>query len=73
MRQFGRYLAFAVCAGIILAIPDGARADDNAPAPQAAAPAAEPQRRGLPAPFDSPPFPGSDYPLGGSQLIGGVS
>ena len=73
MRRFGRYLAVAVsaaCAGIILAMPGGARADDNAPAPQAAATPAEPQRRGLPAPLDSPPFPGSDWPLGGSQLIG---
>ena len=34
------------------------------------APTAEQQRRGLPAPLDSPPFPGSDWPLGGSQLIG---
>ena len=46
------------------ATPDG----DKAPAQQASA--AEPQRRGLPAPLDSPPFPGSDWPLGGSQLIG---
>ena len=30
----------------------------------------EPQRLGLPAPLDSPPFPTSDWPLGGSQLIG---
>jgi hypothetical protein len=70
MRRSGRYLAIAVsaaCAGLMLAMP-GARADDTRPmAP------AEPQRRGLPAPFDSSPFPGSDYPLGGSQLIGGVS
>ena len=44
--------------------PDG----DKAPAQQAST--AEPQRRGLPAPLDSPPFPGSDWPLGGSQLIG---
>jgi hypothetical protein len=73
MRRPGRYLAIAVgvaCAGLIVGMPDGARADDDAPATQPAAPAAEPQRRGLPAPFDSPPFPGSDYPLGGSQLIG---
>jgi opacity protein-like surface antigen len=30
----------------------------------------EPQRTGLPAPLDSPPFPSGDWPLGGSQLIG---
>ena len=30
----------------------------------------EPQRRGLPAPLDSPPFPSGDWPLGGSQVIG---
>jgi hypothetical protein len=30
----------------------------------------EPQRLGLPAPLDSPPFPTADWPLGGSQLIG---
>jgi hypothetical protein len=52
----------------MLAMLGGARADDTQPMAQA-----EPQRRGLPAPFDSPPFPGSDYPLGGSRLIGGVS
>jgi hypothetical protein len=28
------------------------------------------QRRGLPAPFDDPPFFTSDYQLGGSQLVG---
>jgi outer membrane immunogenic protein len=30
----------------------------------------EPQRTGLPAPLDSPPFPSGDWPLGGTQLIG---
>jgi hypothetical protein len=71
MRRSSRYLAVAVsaaCAGLILGVPDSARAEGQATAQQAAS--AEPQRRGLPAPFDSAPFPGSDYPLGGSQLIG---
>jgi opacity protein-like surface antigen len=30
----------------------------------------QPQRTGLPAPLDSPPFPSGDWPLGGSQVIG---
>src|SRR5262245_12324642 len=30
----------------------------------------EPQRLGLPAPLDSPPFPSGEWPLGGSQVIG---
>lgn len=29
-----------------------------------------PQRRGTPAPIPSPPFPGSDWPIGGTQEIG---
>ncbi len=29
-----------------------------------------PQRRGTPAPISSPPFPASDYPIGGTQVIG---
>jgi hypothetical protein len=73
MRRSRRCSAVAVsaaCAALILGVPAGARADDNAPAQQAAAAPAERQRRGLPAPLDSPPFPGSDWPLGGSQLIG---
>src|SRR6202035_4693746 len=73
MRRSGRYLAIAVGAagaGIILAMPGDARAPERARAPRPAATAGEPQRRGLPAPLDSPPFPGSDWPLGGSQLIG---
>jgi Putative beta-barrel porin-2, OmpL-like. bbp2 len=72
MRRPGRYVAIAVsaaCAGLVVGMCDGVRAEDQAPAQPAAA-TPEPQRRGLPAPFDSPPFPGSDYPLGGSQLIG---
>jgi len=40
------------------------------PAPQSNKSEAEPQRLGLPAPLDSPPFPTADWPLGGSQLIG---
>jgi hypothetical protein len=38
------------------------------PAPATAAPA--PARRGLPSPFDSPPFPNSDWSYGGSPVIG---
>lgn len=30
----------------------------------------EPPRRGLPSPLDSPPFPSSEWPLGGTPLIG---
>src|SRR5260370_26716069 len=40
------------------------------PAPQSKKSEPEPQRLGLPAPLDSPPFPTGDWPLGGSQLIG---
>jgi hypothetical protein len=29
-----------------------------------------PERLGLPAPLDSPPFPSGEWPLGGSQVIG---
>jgi hypothetical protein len=29
-----------------------------------------PQRRGTPAPIASPPFPATDWPIGGTQLIG---
>src|SRR5258707_1010079 len=39
-------------------------------APQSKKNEPEPQRLGLPAPLDSPPFPSADWPLGGSQLIG---
>ena len=70
MRRSGPYLAIALSAawtGLSVELPDRARADDNAPAPQAAA---EPPRRGLPPPLDSPPFPDSEWLLGGSQLIG---
>src|SRR3984957_16367744 len=33
-------------------------------------PAPEPARRGTPAPLNSPPFPGADWPLGGTLEIG---
>ena len=66
--------SFAMIAALTMA---SARATDG---PAAAAPAtmstnagvaeAEPPRRGLPAPLDSPPFPSSEWPLGGSQVIG---
>jgi hypothetical protein len=66
----GGLLVVAALQRAVAADPSSAIADpDKAPAQQAVA-AAEPQRRGLPAPLDSPPFPGSDWPLGGSQLIG---
>lgn len=41
--------------------------DDWWPTAPAAAP---PKRRGFPAPLDSPPFPGSDYSVGGTPIIG---
>lgn len=31
---------------------------------------AAPARRGYPAPLDSPPFPGSDFSVGGTPVIG---
>ena len=37
--------------------------------PSATEPAA-PARRGYPAPLDSPPFPGSDFSVGGTPIIG---
>src|SRR5581483_11176445 len=33
-------------------------------------PAPEPQRRGTPAPLNSPPFPSADWPIGGTPVIG---
>lgn len=36
----------------------------------AAATTATPERRGYPAPLDSPPFPSSDYSVGGTPVIG---
>lgn len=38
--------------------------------PDASATGSAPQRRGLDAPLDSPPFPGSDYSVGGTPTIG---
>ena len=40
------------------------------PAPQKNSSEPQPQRTGLPAPLDAPPFPSGDWPLGGSQVIG---
>jgi hypothetical protein len=50
---------------IVISVPP-----DGAPLPPSAAPAppAKPDRRALPSPFDSPPFPGSEYQ--GYPLIG---
>lgn len=42
---------------------------DWKPSP-AAASAPAPERRGYPAPLDSPPFPSSDYSVGGTPVIG---
>ena len=33
-------------------------------------PAPEPERRGTPRPLNSPPFPGADWPIGGTVVIG---
>lgn len=38
--------------------------------PSAATETAPPPRRGFPAPLDSPPFPSSDYSVGGTPVIG---
>jgi len=35
-----------------------------------AAPSPAPGRRGTPAPLNSPPFPGADWPIGGTPVIG---
>ena len=48
-------------------VPAPATATDAAPATPAS-PA--PDRRGYPAPLDSPPFPGSDFSVGGTPVIG---
>lgn len=45
-------------------IDDWTSASSSAPA----APA--PERRGTPAPLNSPPFPGADWPIGGTPVIG---
>jgi hypothetical protein len=52
---------------IVIPGPSPPPADQAAPAEAAKAPA-EPKRRALPSPFDSPPFPGSEYQ--GYPLIG---
>ena len=43
--------------------------EDWSPSPAAAA-APEPERRGTPAPLNSPPFPSADWPIGGTVEIG---
>lgn len=43
--------------------------DDWFPAPPST-PAPTPARRGFDAPLDSPPFPGADYSIGGTPVIG---
>ena len=48
---------------------DKAYLNDWRPDPNAAA-TPLPLRRGYPAPLDSPPFPGSDYSIGGTPIIG---
>ena len=48
----------------------GAPAFTETPAPAPGAPAPAPTRRGLPAPFDSPPFPTGEWQLGGTPSIG---
>ena len=45
-----------------------AYSEPAAPAPGAPEPA--PTRRGLPAPFDSPPFPTGDWQIGGTPIVG---
>ena len=42
----------------------------TASTPVAATPTTAPVRRGYPAPLDSPPFPGSDFSVGGTPTIG---
>ncbi len=45
--------------------------DWSPPAPTSdATPAPAPQRRGFPAPLNSPPFPSADWPIGGTVVIG---
>jgi hypothetical protein len=48
--------------------PGGAGAQRGEGAPAAGPPEQEPKRRAMPSPFDSPPFPGSEYQ--GYPLIG---
>ncbi|WP_131994954.1 outer membrane beta-barrel protein [Acidipila rosea] len=44
--------------------------DDWTSSSNGSAPAAEPARRGTPAPLNSPPFPSADWPIGGTVVIG---
>ena len=44
----------------------------SAAAPDAATAQAAPQKRGLPSPLDSPPFPSSDWSYGGSPDLGAL-
>lgn len=44
--------------------------DDWAPEYSGVLPGPEPVRRGTPAPINSPPFPSSDWPIGGTPVIG---
>jgi len=44
--------------------------EDWAPEYSGAVPGPEPARRGTPAPLNSPPFPSSDWPIGGTPVIG---
>jgi len=45
-----------------------AYSEPTPPAPGAPAPA--PTRRGMPAPFDSPPYPNGEWQIGGTETIG---
>ena len=47
--------------------PTTTTAAPDEPAPQAST---TPTRRGYPAPLDSPPFPGADFSVGGTPVIG---
>jgi hypothetical protein len=40
------------------------------PPPAPGAPTPAPTRRGLPAPFDSPPYPNGEWQIGGTEIIG---
>jgi hypothetical protein len=44
--------------------------EDWAPEYSGVLPGPEPARRGTPAPISSPPFPSSDWPIGGTPVIG---
>ena len=47
-----------------------AYSSDWSPAPADPTQASGPPRRGYPAPLESPPFPGSDFSVGGTPVIG---